>query len=66
MGTPGTGKKVTWSAIDIVRMVDDKAVEHWGVTGYAGLDAANWRHSRARIGYRVTTKALHGNQRIRQ
>ena len=37
MGTPATGKKVTWSAIDIIRMVDGKAVEHWGEQDMLGL-----------------------------
>ena len=32
MGMPASGKKFTTKAIDIVRIVDGKAVEHWGVT----------------------------------
>ena len=32
MGMPATGKKFEVSAIDIVRVVDGKAVEHWGVS----------------------------------
>ena len=32
MGTPASGKKFTTKMVDIVRIVDGKAVEHWGVT----------------------------------
>lgn len=32
MGVPATGNKVEFSTIDIVRVANDKAVEHWGVT----------------------------------
>jgi predicted ester cyclase len=36
-GIPATGKKVTWAAIDRVRLKDGKAVEHWGVSDDLGL-----------------------------
>jgi steroid delta-isomerase-like uncharacterized protein len=34
---PPTGKKITLSAIDIMRYRDGKAVEHWGVTDQAAM-----------------------------
>ena len=37
MGVPPSGKRVEIEAIDIVRIVDGKAVEHWGVTDNMGL-----------------------------
>ena len=37
MGVPPSGKRVEIDAIDIVRIVDGKAVEHWGVTDNMGL-----------------------------
>jgi predicted ester cyclase len=32
MGIAATGKTISVSTIDIVRFIDGKAVEHWGVT----------------------------------
>lgn len=32
MGIPATGKKIEMDLVDIVRIVDGKAVEHWGVS----------------------------------
>lgn len=32
MGMPPSGKKFTTTTVDIVRIVDGKAVEHWGAT----------------------------------
>ncbi len=32
MGIPPTGKRVSFAVFDIVRIVDGKAVEHWGTT----------------------------------
>ncbi|MGH7601513.1 MAG: ester cyclase, partial [bacterium] len=32
MGMPATGKKIEVKGIDIVRFVNGKAVEHWGVS----------------------------------
>jgi steroid delta-isomerase-like uncharacterized protein len=32
MGMPATGKKIEVKGVDIVRFVDGKAVEHWGVS----------------------------------
>jgi steroid delta-isomerase-like uncharacterized protein len=32
MGMPATGKKIDIQGIDILRMVDGKAAEHWGQT----------------------------------
>jgi steroid delta-isomerase-like uncharacterized protein len=37
MGIPATGKPVDIESIDIVRVRDGRAVEHWGVTDMAGL-----------------------------
>jgi len=37
MGTPATGKKFEIKCIDIVRIVDGKAVEHWGVSDGAAM-----------------------------
>jgi steroid delta-isomerase-like uncharacterized protein len=37
MGIPPTGKSVEFESIDIVRVKDGKAVEHWGITDMAGL-----------------------------
>lgn len=37
LGVPPTGNKVEFSAIDIVRVANDKAVEHWGVTDTMAL-----------------------------
>ena len=30
MGKPATNKKMSWTVTDIIRLVDGKAVEHWG------------------------------------
>jgi steroid delta-isomerase-like uncharacterized protein len=32
MGTPASGKKINLNGVDIIRFVDGKAAEHWGVT----------------------------------
>lgn len=32
MGVPASGNTVEFAGIDIVRIADDRAVEHWGVT----------------------------------
>ena len=37
MGIPPTGKKVEFESIDVVRVKDGKAVEHWGITDMASL-----------------------------
>lgn len=37
LGVPSSGKKVEFSGIDIVRIANDKAVEHWGVTDTMAL-----------------------------
>jgi steroid delta-isomerase-like uncharacterized protein len=37
MGVPATGKRIDMETIDIVRVVDGKAVEHWGVTDNMAL-----------------------------
>lgn len=37
LGIPPTGRKVDVETIDIVRVRDGKAVEHWGVTDMAGV-----------------------------
>jgi len=37
MGVPTTGKQITVAAIDILRLVDGKVVEHWGVMDTYGL-----------------------------
>jgi steroid delta-isomerase-like uncharacterized protein len=37
MGMPATGKKVDIKVVDIVRLVDGKAVEHWGVSDMMGM-----------------------------
>lgn len=37
MGMPATGKRAEVEGIDIVRMVDGKQAEHWGVFDAAGL-----------------------------
>jgi steroid delta-isomerase-like uncharacterized protein len=37
MGIPATGKPVDIETVDIVRVKDGRAVEHWGVTDMAGL-----------------------------
>jgi steroid delta-isomerase-like uncharacterized protein len=37
MGVPATGKQVAIEAIDILRLVDSKVVEHWGVMDTFGL-----------------------------
>jgi steroid delta-isomerase-like uncharacterized protein len=37
MGMSPTGKKVTMTGIDFVRIVDNKIVEHWGSTDMMGL-----------------------------
>jgi predicted ester cyclase len=31
MGAPGTGRRISLTVIDIVRVVDGRLVEHWGV-----------------------------------
>lgn len=37
MGVPPSGNKVDIEMIDIVRIVDGKASEHWGVTDHMAL-----------------------------
>jgi len=37
MGIPATNKQVNVEGIDIVRVRDEKAVEHWGVTDVAAM-----------------------------
>ena len=37
LGIPGTGKRVDVKGIDIVRYVDGRAAEHWGVTDTLGM-----------------------------
>jgi len=37
MGIPPSNKPMTISVIDIFRVADGKAVEHWGVTDMMGL-----------------------------
>ena len=37
MGVPPSGNRVEYEAIDIVRVVDGKAAEHWGVTDNMAL-----------------------------
>jgi len=31
MGLPGTGRRIDITVIDVVRVVDGRLVEHWGV-----------------------------------
>lgn len=37
MGLPATGKAITFSVIDIMRVADGKMVEHWGQADTLGL-----------------------------
>ena len=37
MGMPATGKRATWSVIDIHRMVDGTFVEHWSTSDTLGM-----------------------------
>ena len=37
MGIPPTGKRASWSFIDISRIADGKIVEHWNETDQMGL-----------------------------
>jgi len=37
MGAPPTGRRVTWSFIDINRIVDGKVVEHWAEVDTMGI-----------------------------
>lgn len=37
MGMPATGKSVTFQCVDMVRMENGKAAEHWGVTDRLGM-----------------------------
>ena len=37
MGIPATGKQVTIAEIHIVRIVNGKAVEHWGQADQLGM-----------------------------
>jgi steroid delta-isomerase-like uncharacterized protein len=37
MGVPASGNRIEIDTIDIVRIVDDKAAEHWGVTDNLSL-----------------------------
>lgn len=36
-GTPATGKKAAWSEIHIVRLLNGKVVEHWGIEDQLGM-----------------------------
>ena len=37
MGVPGSGKKVVFKVIDIIRLKDGKYAEHWGIVNFADL-----------------------------
>jgi predicted ester cyclase len=37
MGTPPTGKRASFEAIDCARFVDSRLAEHWGVLDMLGL-----------------------------
>jgi steroid delta-isomerase-like uncharacterized protein len=37
LGVPGTGRAVSWSVIDIVRLVDGRMTDHWAVADFHGL-----------------------------
>ena len=37
MGIPATGKKINIKVIDIIKIIDDKMVDHWGVGDYTTL-----------------------------
>jgi steroid delta-isomerase-like uncharacterized protein len=37
MGIPPTGKRVTWEVFDMVRVVDGKVAEHWGLMDQLNL-----------------------------
>jgi len=37
MGVPATGKRFAIVAIDVLRLVESKVVEHWGVMDTFGL-----------------------------
>jgi predicted ester cyclase len=37
MGAPASGKTVTFRSVDIIRIRDGKAVEHWGVNDNLAL-----------------------------
>jgi steroid delta-isomerase-like uncharacterized protein len=37
MGVPPTGKSVSFSVIDVIRIADGKFVEHWGLMDSMGL-----------------------------
>jgi len=37
MGIPATGRAVQWAVIDIVRLEDDRLVDHWAVADFHGL-----------------------------
>lgn len=36
-GVPATGKQAVWSEIHIVRLVNGKVVEHWGIEDQLGM-----------------------------
>jgi predicted ester cyclase len=36
-GMPATGKHATWSEIHIVRVVDERVMEHWGLVQELGM-----------------------------
>ena len=36
-GIPATGKQAVWSAIHIVRLLNGKIVEHWGIEDQLGM-----------------------------
>jgi predicted ester cyclase len=37
MGVPPTGKQVSWTAIEIERIEDDRFVERWSISDDLGL-----------------------------
>jgi steroid delta-isomerase-like uncharacterized protein len=37
LGIPATGKKATWSIMDMYRIADGKVAEHWGLGDQLGL-----------------------------
>jgi steroid delta-isomerase-like uncharacterized protein len=37
LGVPATGRRVSWSVIDIVRLRDGRMTDHWAVADFHGL-----------------------------
>lgn len=58
MGVPPSGRRVAIDGIDILRVVDGRIVEHWGLTNVLGFLEQSGRLAALRLLLRRMTAAL--------